>query len=357
MGLLFHFLLRIRRQVQTRLQLKVVGFVAMFWTFGSVGFYLFESPHNPELTLLDSLWWSVVTMTTVGYGDYAPVSVGGRFLIAFPAMIAGGGVLAYGLSVITTYLIEEKTKELRGMNDFNFRRHIVLINYPGEAKLVEMIDELRHDAHLDDREFVLLTDQVDELPETLARLHVHFVKGSPINEEALERAGISQADDVILFARSERDENSDSFNLGVLVALQSTNSDLTIVVECVSPLHKELMLKAGASTAICVTELTTQLLAQAREGLQIQQLFNDLASNRTPQQVDAVPFKLQGNGSFRFADLAAELALENVMLIGLRRAGKQNINPGPDYELADGDDLFIISSVRPRSVERTASPA
>lgn len=354
MGLLFHFLRRIRRQVQTRLELKVVGFVALFWTFGSVGFYLFESPVNPELTLADSLWWSVVTMTTVGYGDYYPQTVGGRFLIAFPAMIAGGGVLAYGLSVITTYLIEEKTKELRGMQTFNYRRHIVLINFPGEAKLVEMIDELRHDKHLDDRELVLLTDQIDEIPESLARLHVHFVKGSPINEEALERAGLAKAADVILFARSERDENSDSFNLGVLVALQSINDNLTIVVECVSPLHKELMLKAGASTAICVTELTTQLLAQAREGLQIQQLFNDLASNRTPQQVDAVPLKLTGSGTMKFSDLAADLARQNVMLIGLRRGGEQNINPGADFEMADGDDLFVISASRPRTIERTA---
>lgn len=354
MGLLFHFLRRIRRQVQTRLELKVVGFVALFWTFGSVGFYLFESPVNPELTLADSLWWSVVTMTTVGYGDYYPQTVGGRFLIAFPAMIAGGGVLAYGLSVITTYLIEEKNKELRGMQTFNYRRHIVLINFPGEAKLVEMIDELRHDKHLDDRELVLLTDQIEEIPESLARLHVHFVKGSPINEEALERAGLANAADVILFARSERDENSDSFNLGVLVALQSINDNLTIVVECVSPLHKELMLKAGASTAICVTELTTQLLAQAREGLQIQQLFNDLASNRTPQQVDAVPLKLTGEGTMKFSDLAADLARQNVMLIGLRRSGKQNINPGADFEMADGDDLFVISSTRPRTIERSA---
>ncbi len=353
MGLLFHFLRRVRRQVQTRLQLKVVGFVALFWTFGSVGFYLFESPHRPDLTLADSLWWAVVTMTTVGYGDYAPVSAGGRFLIAFPAMIAGGGILAYGLSVITTYLIEEKNRELRGMNDFDFKGHIVLVNFPGEAKLVEMVDELRHDSHLDNREFVLLTDQIEELPETLARLHVHFVKGSPINEEALQRAGLGDAADVILFARSERDENSDSFNLGVLVALQSINDDLTIVVECVSPLHKELMLKAGASTAICVTELTTQLLAQAREGLQIQQLFNDLASNRTPQQVDAVPLALRGKGKMRFADLAGDLARENVMLIGMRRAGKQNINPGADFELADGDDLFVISATRPRTIERT----
>lgn len=354
MGLMFHFLRRVRRQVQTRLELKVLGFVLLSWVLGSLGFYTFESPHDPDLTLADSLWWAVVTMTTVGYGDISPVTPEGRFLVAFPAMIAGGGVLAYGLSVITTYLIEAKHKELRGMNDFTLRDHIVLINYPGEAKVIEMIDELHHDTHLGDREYVLLTDQLDEMPETLARLHVHFVKGSPINEEALARADIANAGDVILFARSERDENSDSFNLGVLVALQAINDKLRIVVECVSPLHKDLMLKAGASTAICVTELTTQLLAQAREGLQIQQLFNDLASNRTPQQVDAIPLSLQGDGTMSFSKLGADLASHNVMLIGLRRDGKQFINPGADFPLRDGDDLFIISSARPTKIERTA---
>jgi voltage-gated potassium channel len=215
-----------------------------------------------------------------------------------------------------------------------------------------MVDELRHDRRAN-REIVLLTDQMEELTETLLKLHVHFVKGSPINEEALRRCNISEARDAILFARSERDENSDSFNLGVLVALQSLNPQMRVVVECVSPLHKDLMLKAGASTAICVTQLSTQLLVQAQQGVQIQELFTDLASNRTPQQVDAVPFE-HGKGTIPFGTLAEQLAKDNTLVIGVRRDGQQHVNPGQAYEVKDGDFLLIISDQRPERIRLSA---
>ena len=329
MLVLFQFLRRMRRSVQTRVGLRVFIVLIPFILASAIAFYILEQPYEEDgLTFSDSLWWAIVTMTTVGYGDFYPKGPAARYLVAIPTMLVGGGTLAYGLSFITTYLIEEKNKELRGMNSFSFTEHTVLINYPGEAKVMEMVDELRHDKQTADRDIVLLTDQVDELSDALARLHVHFVKGSPINEEALSRAGVPSASDAILFARNERDENSDSFNLGVLVALQSVNTRLRVIVECVSPLHKDLMLKAGATTAICVTELTTQLLEQARQGLQIQQLLSDLASNRTPQQVDAVPFEHREGKAVRFGDLAIELGREQILLLGVNRGGTQHVNPG-----------------------------
>lgn len=354
MLILVQFMRRMRHLVQTRMALKVLVFVVLFVFLGGLGFYAFESRVKPELTMADSFWWAFVTMTTVGYGDLFPVTAEGRFLIAIPAMVAGGGVLAYGLSVVTTFLIEAKTKELRGMNTFTFNNHIVLINYPGEAKVVEMVDEIKHDRKVAGKQVVLLTDQIEEISETLLKLQVNFVKGSPINEDSLQRAGVARASDAILFARSERDENSDSFNLGVLVALSAVNPQLRSVVECVSPMHRALMLKAGARTAICVTELSTQLLAQARDGLEIQALFTDLASHRTPQQVDAVPFELTSGKTMTFGTLANSLGSEDVLLIGVRRGNEQFVNPGSSFEIRDGDFLLVISSSRPDCVRRSA---
>jgi voltage-gated potassium channel len=56
---------------------------------GTVGGYLTESPVNSSFRNLgDSLWWTIVTMTTVGYGDIVPITVGGR-IIGGICMIGG----------------------------------------------------------------------------------------------------------------------------------------------------------------------------------------------------------------------------------------------------------------------------
>jgi len=65
---------------------------------GAVIVYLFErhAPHSNIHTLGDALWWSFVTVTTVGYGDFYPVTTGGRITACF---IMGTGLLT--LAVVT----------------------------------------------------------------------------------------------------------------------------------------------------------------------------------------------------------------------------------------------------------------
>ena len=82
--------------------------IAAVLLYGTSGFLYFELSGNPELTWLDGLWYTVVTMTTVGYGDFFPKSTGGRFLVGWPVMIFGIGLLGYALSVIATVLITAK---------------------------------------------------------------------------------------------------------------------------------------------------------------------------------------------------------------------------------------------------------
>jgi voltage-gated potassium channel len=340
----------LRLALRTRQELKVLLFVVAFIVFATVGFWIVESDRHPEYELVDGLWWAVVTMTTVGYGDISPETTAGRFLIAFPAMLAGGGVIAYGLSVVTTWLLEERTKEARGMNALSLEDHVLLINYPGPKKTLDMINELRSEATHSRREVVLLTDALEQIPDDLARAHVRFVRGSPINEDALARACVTKAARIIVFAKAERDENSDSTNLGVVVGLRASDTTAHIVVEVVAPSHKDLMLKAGADLAVCVTELSTLLLAQASQGDGMQELFADLASNRTPQQVDAVPLRLDGDGRAKFGEVGDHLAKDNMILIGVRRGDRQLVNPGRAFDLSRDDKLLVISSGHPAEI-------
>jgi voltage-gated potassium channel len=75
---------------------------------GAEMFYAFEYGTNPDVkTFFDCVWWSMVTITTVGYGDIAPVTVGGR-LISMTLMMLGIGLLGITTGRVATYLVRQR---------------------------------------------------------------------------------------------------------------------------------------------------------------------------------------------------------------------------------------------------------
>ena len=75
---------------------------------GSVAVWLLERGSNPDLERYpEALWWAVVTVTTVGYGDITPVTTGGR-LVAFGLMIAGIGTIGLLASNLASVLVVRK---------------------------------------------------------------------------------------------------------------------------------------------------------------------------------------------------------------------------------------------------------
>ncbi len=84
---------------------------------GSIAMYLVESPHPDSQinSMLDAVWWTVTTSTTVGYGDIIPVTQTGK-IIAIIYMFFGIGMLAIFLSVLGTSFyknrFEKEEKEI-----------------------------------------------------------------------------------------------------------------------------------------------------------------------------------------------------------------------------------------------------
>jgi voltage-gated potassium channel len=92
---------------RVRHELAVVGFVALVVVLSSsVAMHEFERHAQPEKfgRLSDALWWSIVTLTTVGYGDVYPVTGAGR-AIAATTMLVGIGILGTFISLVGSSLV------------------------------------------------------------------------------------------------------------------------------------------------------------------------------------------------------------------------------------------------------------
>ena len=72
--------------------------------------YIVEGQQNGFNTLPECIYWSIVTLTTVGYGDVVPVTILGKIIATF-IMILGYGIIAVPTGIVSAEIVEEKYKK------------------------------------------------------------------------------------------------------------------------------------------------------------------------------------------------------------------------------------------------------
>lgn len=108
-----HFTKAIR---YAREEILLFLFVTMILIYlAAVGIYYFENAAQPDKfsSIFDSLWWAVITLTTVGYGDVYPITIGGK-IFTFIILLIGLGIVAIPTGIISSALtksIDEKVEK------------------------------------------------------------------------------------------------------------------------------------------------------------------------------------------------------------------------------------------------------
>lgn len=102
-----------RALVIAKEELILFGFIAIIMLYlSAVGIYFFENEAQPDQfkSVLHSLWWSVTTLTTVGYGDMFPVTPGGKFF-TFLVLMVGLGIVAVPTGLVASALSQARDEE------------------------------------------------------------------------------------------------------------------------------------------------------------------------------------------------------------------------------------------------------
>jgi len=309
-----------------------------------LAFYLFENQLQKDLKLLDSFWWAMVTMTTVGYGDFYPQTFFGRFFVAYPCFILGIGLLGYLLGITTEAFLEKSFKKKKGLMKINFKKHIIFCYSPGIERIQSVVYELRaHPKHLNTK-FVLITDQFEQIPEKLEKLGILFVRGNPTQENILNQANIKDCYGVIVFAENSLDLRCDSqtFVIGATLEIieQEINRPIKVILEQINPENNRMMKRAGSEGVVTRNTLSDFFLVQEFLYPGIYSVYKELVSNTVGSQIYLIETELKNVSVYEIqkAILEGEYKLQ---LIGIVKNNNHLFNPNKKTIL-DGETKLII---------------
>lgn len=174
----------------------VLGVVALVVVTGALGFYAAERGLNPNVDSVgDAFWWSIVTVTTIGYGDIYPVTTLGRVVGAF-LMFAGIGALGLFTAAIAAYLI--KFDRLDALRVRLLRDHVVICGL-GEAGAL-LTQAFRRHGYA-----VLALEKAEDNPHVAAARDAGaaVLIGDATRVEVLTRARLDRARHLVVVAGTD----------------------------------------------------------------------------------------------------------------------------------------------------------
>ena len=315
---------------------RLMGVILLLVLVGAVGLNVFEE-NRP---LPDALWWAIVTVTTVGFGDISPVSLGGR-LIGAVLMVFGIGVLGMFTATIAGVFVEKRLRKERGMGSYDLEGHIILCGWNDRTR--EILKDLRADTRAADAPIVLVAD-IDAKP--VVDEHLHFVRGQ-LTEEHLKRAGIERAATCVIVGDRSLDYVArDAKAVLSVLTVESLNPDVYSIVELANEENVRHCERAGADEIIVGAEFSSRVISTATLDHGISTVLRELLSAQVGHDLITVPVP-EGLGGRSFFDVFCDLKRDHGMiaLAILRHGGGQvTTNPGSDTVVESDDRLVVVSA-------------
>jgi len=310
-----------------------------------VAFYFAEKGAQ-EISLLDSLWWAMVTMTTVGYGDYYAKTEIGRFLISYPCMLIGIGIIGYLVGAVANAMINIALRKRKGLMDISYKNHILICNYPSSEKVLRIVDELRLHPDYKSSPIVLVSETIDELPEELHNAHLYFVAGSPTQEDILMKANVLECAGVIVLAEDASDIRSDerTYMIGSIIELIEQEKKISIktIIELVSMSNVRSIERADVDGYFTADGLSGCMLVQEFANPGINKVISQVVSNSRGSQFYIHETRLFGT-AIRDIQIGALKHDINLQVVGLVREGKNILNPATSTVFESCDKLLVLA--------------
>ena len=230
--------MKIKRQITSVILLIFVVILA-----GSTGYYIL---FGGQPRFLDCVYMTVISLTTVGYGEVIDVSGNVPAQIYTMVLITFGmGILLYGISTLTAAIVEgeltgilRKNKMLKQIQ--KLRNHTIVCGGGETGRLV--LQEMAKNKEA----VVLIDNDTDNIErcKTVADANLFYIQGSATDDENLLAAGIENAAGIIITLPADND------NLYVTMSARMHNRKIRIISRMIDQKLEPKLKKAGADAVV-----------------------------------------------------------------------------------------------------------
>ncbi len=285
------------------------------------------------LNIIDAVWLTMTTITTVGYGDLSAKTIPGRASTIILLYLAGIFVLAQLVGVWVEYRVEQREKKAFGKWRWEMRDHIVIIGEATDAYVCSLVDQIRGNRAFTDTEIVWMNDRYTgtHFSQCLTDRHIAHVDGNPGSDTALTNACVADAKEVLILS------DNDGTALDWLIRVRE-NSSTDIVVEVHDKKNNARFQRYGASQIIRSIRGYPEMAARAITNPGSEELIENLF---TTEGDECVRYDVKGSG--RWGDIVKKIMFENDIgtPVGYINGGKVITNPRIN-DIVDFDALFIV---------------
>ena len=226
-------------------------------------------------------WWAIVTMTTVGYGDFSPETPEGRVFAVF-IMFAGITLVSLLTASISSIFVAQKIREGKGLEKLNISDHIVLCGWNSNTgNLMNSIQKLNHEKHLD---LVLVNElseeEVNQIKSRFTKLNILFVSGDYTQEETLLKASVTTSNTVIIIPNNINNEDGlhDEKTIFATLTIKSIDSSIRVVAYLLERKNLTHIKRAEADEVVISDDFSLNILASHVVDPGVPQLSNHLVN-------------------------------------------------------------------------------
>ncbi len=296
---------------------------------GTLGFHLLE-----RWSIADSLYATIQTLTTVGYGDITPTTAAGR-LFASLYMFVGVGAVLYVLTatvqtivqseMVATFGMRRRQREMSKLHD-----HFIIC---GAGRVgSRLIRELQR-ANVP---FAVI-EQDEQKVAHLIESGAPVIVGDATLEETLLQVGVKRARGLAACLPDDAD------NVYVVLIARDLSHDLHIVARAVEEQAEPKLIKAGANRVVAPTITGSHRMAQALMRPAVADFMDSITAENLDlsfEEVEVAPASPYAGHRLRYTNILSEL---NVIIVAIRRRnGQMTFNPSGDALIDTGDILIAI---------------